>query len=97
YISYRFVKDEEVLSAGTTLFTPPKHFKFQNPGLELRAEGNTLKVTAKAYAKNVEILALDGDVRFSDNYFDMDAGETEVTIVSGAATQFAVRSVYDIA
>ena len=97
YISYRLVKDEEVLSAGTTLFTPPKHFKFENPGLELRAEGNTLKVTAKAYAKNVEILALDGDVRFSDNYFDMDAGETEVTIVSGAATQFAVRSVYDIA
>lgn len=97
YISYRFVKDGEVLSGGTSLFTPPKHFKFENPGLELRIEGDTIRVTAKAYAKNVEIRALDGDVRLSDNYFDMDAGETAVKIVSGTATEFAVRSVYDIA
>ncbi len=97
YISYRFVKDGGVLSAGTTLFTPPKHFQFENPGLELRVEGDTVKVTAKAYAKNVEIRALDGDVRFSDNYFDMDAGEAEVKVISGTATKFAVRSVYDIA
>lgn len=97
YISFRFEAGGEVLSAGTALFTPPKHFKFEDPHLTVVREGNTLHVSAETYAKNVEILALDGDVRLSDNFFDMNAGERTVRIVSGEAGQFAVRSVYDIA
>lgn len=97
YISFRFEAGGEVLSAGTALFTPPKHFKFEDPKLTVTKEGDVLRVKACAYAKNVEILALDGDVRLSDNFFDMNAGERTVRIVSGEAGQFAVRSVYDIA
>lgn len=97
YISFRFETGEEVLSEGTALFTPPKHFKFEDPQLTVTREGDTLRVRAGAYAKSVEIVALDGDVRLSDNFFDMNAGEKTVRIVSGAAGQFAVRSVYDIA
>lgn len=96
YISFRFEVQGEVVSSGTALFTPPKHFKFEDPELSVRREGDTLRVSAKAFAKNVEVIALDGDVRFSDNYFDMNAGETAIKIVSGSAEQFAVRSVYDI-
>lgn len=97
YISFRFEADGEILSTGTALFTPPKHFKFENPHLTVTREGDTLRVNADAYAKNVEILALDGDVRLSDNFFDMNGGERTVQIVSGEASKFAVRSVYDIA
>ncbi len=97
YISYGFVKDGREISAGTTLFTPPKHFKFINPQLTWQTEGSCIRIKASAYAKSVEITALDGDVRFSDNYFDMNAGEICVQIVSGEATEFSVRSVYDIA
>lgn len=97
YISYRFEKDGAVLSRGTALFTPPKHFKFKNPNLRIVREGDTIKVSADAYAKSVEILAVDGDVRLSDNYFDVNGGTAEVKIVSGEATEFRVRSVYDIA
>ena len=97
YISFRFETGGEVLSAGTALFTTPKHFRFENPHLAVVREGNTLRISADAYAKNVEIIALDGDVRLSDNFFDMNAGERTVQIVSGEAGQFAVRSVYDIA
>ncbi len=96
YISYRFEKDGEVISKGSALFTPPKHFKFENPNLQVIREGDTIKVNASAYAKSVEIMAVDGDVRFSDNYFDMNAGTVEVKIVEGTATEFKVRSVYDI-
>ena len=97
YISFRFETDGGVISAGTALFTPPKHFKFEDPHLAVVREGNTLRISADAYAKNVEIMAIDGDVRLSDNFFDMNAGERTVQIVSGEAGQFAVRSVYDIA
>ncbi|MGN1148720.1 MAG: glycoside hydrolase family 2 protein, partial [Lachnospiraceae bacterium] len=97
YISYRFEQAGKTISSGTTLFTPPKHFKFINPNLKLSVEGNIIRIQAEAYAKSVEVTALDGDVRFSDNYFDMNAGETCVEIVEGTATKFAVRSVYDIA
>ena len=97
YLSYRFEQDGIVISRGTALFTPPKHFKFENPRLQAVREGDIIRVTAEAYAKSVEIEAVDGDVRFSDNYFDMNAGITEVKIVSGNATIFRVRSVYDLA
>ena len=34
YVSYRLRNEENaVVSEGTTLFTPPKHFKFENPEL----------------------------------------------------------------
>ncbi len=97
YISYCLKTDEKEISSGTTLFTPPKHFKFENPNLTWKAEDKEIRIKASSYAKSVEIIALDGDVRFSDNYFDMNAGEVCVRIVSGEAKEFSVRSVFDIA
>ena len=40
---------------------------------------------------------MDGDVKLSDNFFDMEAGEYRVEILEGDAGQFRCRSVYDIA
>ena len=97
YVSYRLRNEENVVvSEGNTLFTPPKHFKFENPELSFTIEGKKITVSSKGYAKSVEIVALDGDVRFSDNYFDLNGDSKTVEIVEGNAASFKVRSVYDI-
>lgn len=97
YVSYRLRNEENaVVSEGTTLFTPPKHFKFENPELSFTIEGKKITVSSRGYAKSVEIAALDGDVRFSDNYFDLNGDSKTVEIVEGNAASFKVRSVYDI-
>lgn len=97
YISYRFVQNGQVVSESTTLFTPPKHFRFMEPHLQLQQEDDVLTVSASAYAKSVEIYPLDGEAKFSDNYFDLNADSRSVKIVSGDAKNFGVRSVYEIA
>ena len=85
-----------MISEGTTLFTPPKHFNFMDPLLTLSVEDGKITVAAKAYAKSVEIVPLDGEARFSDNYFDLNGDSKTITVIEGDATAFRVRSVYDI-
>ena len=83
------------VGGGSVLFCPPKHFRFADPGLSVRREGDELVVTARAYARSVEILA-GADTVLEDNYFDMNAGERRVKIVRGEPGELSVRSVYDI-
>ena len=59
-------------------------------------EGEEIVVTAKAYAKDVEILNETEDLLLSDNYFDMEPGEYRVKMLRGTAESLRVRSVYDI-
>lgn len=96
YISYSFEQDGEIVSEGSSLFTAPKHFRFQDPKLSWRREGSSLLITAKAYAKSVEIAGVDGDVKLSDNFFDMNPGEKRVEILEGDAADFTLKSVYQI-
>ena len=97
YFSYEYVVNGRIISDGTCLFTAPKHFAYEDPHLALSVNGEELTVTAKAYAGMVEIEGVDGDVRLSDNFFDMNPGSKTVRIVEGDAKKFRVRSVYDIA
>ena len=77
-------------------FCAPKHFHFADPQLEVQVEGDELVVTAKAYARSVELMA-GADTVLSDNYFDMNAGTKRVKILRGEAPQtVTARSVYDI-
>ena len=96
YISYSFEQEGAVVSENTSLFTAPKHFTFADPKLTWTREGNTLLISADAYAKSVEIEGVDGDVRLSDNFFDMNPGVKRVEILTGDATDFTLRSVYQI-
>ncbi len=96
YLSFAFLVDGQIVSENTCLFTAPKHFSFENPMLSYVREGNNLIITAQAYAKNIEIQGTDGDVKLSDNFFDMNPGEKKIEILAGDATQFTLQSVYDI-
>lgn len=80
---------------GTVLFCAPKHFHFADPRLEVRQEGDEILVTAKAYARSVEILA-GPDTLLEDNYFDLNAGTKRVRVLRGEVKELRVRSVYDI-
>lgn len=96
YFSYAFETEGQVVSENTCLFTAPKHFPFKDPKLSCVREGSSLMVSAQSYAKNVEIAGVDGDIRLSDNFFDMNPGVKRVEIIEGDASEFVLRSVYQI-
>ena len=96
YVSFECLREGRVISAGTALFCPPKHFRFENPHLQVRAEGEELVVQASAYAKSVEILNEADDMLLEDNYFDMNAGEKRIRIRKGKPEGLKIRSVFDI-
>ncbi|MDR2757994.1 MAG: glycoside hydrolase family 2 protein [Spirochaetaceae bacterium] len=96
YLSFHLYDGDTVISEGTVIFSLPKHFHYQDPRLGYRLEGDRIIVTAETYAKSVEILNETEDLVLSDNYFDMNAGEKAVTIISGTPRGIKLRSVYDI-
>lgn len=96
HLTYQFLTDGKVVSANSCLFTPPKHYYFENPFLTARQEGNKILVHAAAYAKNVEIQGIDGELKLSDNFFDMEAGTVELEILEGSSTEVSCKSVWDI-
>ena len=96
YIAYQMTENGAPAASGTALFCAPKHFRFADPQLALCVEGDEIVVTAAAYARSVQILNADDMLKLSDNFFDMNAGETRVRILSGQPSGLRVRSVYDI-
>ena len=96
YIAYQMTENGAPAASGTALFCAPKHFRFADPQLALRVEGDEIVVTAAAYARSVQILNADDTLKLSDNFFDMNAGETRVRILSGQPSGLRVRSIYDI-
>lgn len=97
HVTYSCIQDEEVISEGSVLFSMPKFYEYTNPQLEVSVDGDTITVRSQAYAGNVELLNENEDWVLSDNYFDMEAGEKQVKILSGKASKIRIRSIYDIA
>lgn len=97
YVSYELEKDGEVVSSGTVLFAPPKHFHFADPQLTVEVVGDQeLLVTAKAYAKSIEIINGDDTMLLEDNYFDMNPGTRKIRVLKGTPENLRIRSVFDI-
>lgn len=96
YYSYEFEVGGEIVSEGTVLFTAPKHFKFLDPELSAWVDGDEIVISAKTYAKSVEIYSDDSDFILSDNFFDINGGEKRVKILEGEPKNIKLRSVYDI-
>lgn len=96
YVSYEMLRDGEVISQGTVIFSVPKHFKFIDPKLSYRIDNDEIIISAQGYARSVEIINENDDMLLEDNYFDMNAGERRVKILSGKPVGIKLRSVYDI-
>ena len=96
YVSYEMEKDGKIISSGTVIFSYPKYFRYEDPKLSYEIDGDEIIVRAHAYAKSVEILNENEDLILEDNYFDMNAGEKRVKVISGDIEKLRLRSVYDI-
>ena len=96
YFTCAFVVDGVVVSENTALLCAPKHYQWFDPQLTCRWEGEELVITAAAFAKHVCVESDDPDVLFSDNFFDMNAGEKRITVLRGKAENLRLRSVYDL-
>ena len=96
YLSYHLCNGSGVVSEGTVIFSLPKFFHWEEPKLSYTVKGDTITVKAAAYAKSVEIQNRNQDLVLSDNYFDMNAGEKKVKIISGKAGKLKLRSVWNI-
>ncbi len=96
YLSYHLYDGKTLVSEGTVIFSLPKYFHWEDPKLRYTINGDTITVKAAAYAKSVEIQNRNQDIVLSDNYFDMNAGEKKVKILSGKPGKLKLRSVWDI-
>ncbi len=96
YISYALYEGEKQISSSSVILSVPKQFRYLDPELTCRVEGNEIIVSAKSYAKSIEILNENEDMILSDNYFDMDAGEKRIRVISGKPEGLKIRSVYNI-
>jgi beta-mannosidase len=96
YVSFHLYDMNELISEGAVIFSLPKWFEYLDPKLRCSVKGDTITVAASAYAKSVEILNKNEDMILSDNYFDMNAGEKTVKIISGKPEGLRLRSVFDI-
>ena len=92
HLSYTFVVDGKTVGEGHTLFTAPKNYSFIDPCLEYRIEGNEIVIISRAFAKAVKIYSTEGDLMLDDNYFDMEAGERRIRILSGEPQNIKICS-----
>ena len=96
YLSYHLYDGNNIISEGTMIFSLPKFFNWEDPKLSYKLSGDTITIKASSYARGVEIQNQKQDMVLSDNYFDMNAGEKKVKILSGKAGKLKLRSVWDI-
>ena len=112
YLEYSLVREGKPTRTGTLLFVKPKHFEFLDPAVSVEASETDelflLRVSAKAFAKYVEIDLAAADCVFSDNYFDLSAGEDRLIEIrkdrisphlalGELRDRLRVRSMYDLA
>ncbi|MDZ7361360.1 MAG: glycoside hydrolase family 2 protein [candidate division KSB1 bacterium] len=86
YLSFVFTDSRDQTSRyGTAVFAPYKHLHLQNPHLQIavteKNDVHEIRVTASSFAKFVALDLEEDDVIFSDNYFDLDAGQTRAVTV----------------
>ncbi len=112
YLECRLYVNGVQTTVKTHLFTKPKHFSFLNPELSFTVmeteQAYMISVSSSAFAKYVELELESADCKFSDNYFDISAGDkrmigvskkslTEALDLKSFEKQLSIRSIYNIA
>lgn len=84
YLDFVLVEEgsPQPVSEGTVLFVKPKHFEFADPRLDVSVEEKEasfeLTVRSQSYAKYVSLDLAEADGVFSNNAFDLSAGDMKV-------------------
>ncbi len=110
FLEFDYKVNEEVISGSALLFVPNKYFKYQKPNIksEVKIMSNVIEITltADTYTGYVELMPLDVDCVFSDNYFSLTPQmEKKVTVdlqkhnidmnIENFMKQLQVRSIAD--
>lgn len=109
YLEFYIKEGSSVLSKGSFLFVPEKHFNFKKPRLKTVVSGQdrrfSVTISSDAFVKDMEI-DFDGvDVVLDDNYFDLTSEapvKISFTVIGGIETSYhlkdvmSLRSVYDL-
>ncbi|MBQ8945733.1 MAG: glycoside hydrolase family 2 protein [Lachnospiraceae bacterium] len=96
YLWFEFVSEGQTVSEGSCIFTAPKHYHFADPELVTETEDDVITVTSGAYAQKIMLDNSAGDLKLSDNFFDMEPGSRSVRILSGSVRGLHAVSVFDI-
>ncbi len=83
YIRIRFKTKDEVIAENRYFFVTPKHFVYPAGKVKLKISRDghktySIELTAPVFVKDVQLDIDDGTTIFSDNFFDIDAGERRV-------------------
>ena len=85
YLEYSFSRAGERVSQGTLLFTVAKDFAFEKPSIHLSVaeeeKAYQITVSTDCFVKGLALDVKDADCIFSDNFFDLSAGEKRVISV----------------
>nr|MBE6545260.1 hypothetical protein [Oscillospiraceae bacterium] len=109
YLEYYLKEGSTVVSKGTLLFVPEKHFAFKKPRIKSVVTGQdrrfSVTLSADCFVKDLEI-GFDGvDAVFEDNYIDFTSEapvKVSFTVTGGMETSYhlkdalELRSVYDL-
>ena len=78
YLQYEFIGDKGETCSSTLLFVPNKHFLYEKPEIKAacieKQDVFEITVTTDSYVGYVELMPLDIDCVFSDNYFNISPG-----------------------
>ncbi|MBE6532292.1 MAG: hypothetical protein E7676_02135 [Ruminococcaceae bacterium] len=109
YLEYYLKEGSSIVSHGTMLFVPEKHFRFEEANIKAQIVGSdrrfSLTLSADKFAKDVEIDFIGTDVVLSDNYIDLTSEspvKISITVTGGVETAYhlndalKIRSVRDL-
>lgn len=81
YVKLELVENENLLAERYCYLAYPKELKLPEAHLELKVseeDGQTvIEVSTDAFAKDVQVYCTNGMGNFSDNFFDLEAGQTK--------------------
>lgn len=86
YLEFSLLIDGKCVSNGEVLFVKPKHFVWKQPNISFSIEESLeeFKITLMSlyYAGFVELEHVNGDIIFSDNYFNLSPGNTKEILIN---------------
>ena len=80
----------------------PKDLKLVRPNFKINLSGNQISISSDVFAKYISLSFIENDASFSDNYFDLQAGETKTisfTNIGSAKevlSKLKIKSLYDV-
>ena len=96
HLYYCLVADGILVGEGSVIFCSPKHFDLKDPHLALEICGDEIIIRSSAFAMAVQIYSDERELLLDDNFFDMEAGEKHVRLISGSPENIKIRSLYSV-